>query len=106
MNTKQIKLSLRNAINKITGKQVLIDEFYSLSFQLCEMSDNTPVGTPLKKQIMDRINSILEQETVYTQHGFYIDSYNPYKGSKATTQKKIEALKMALESFTRLQNVH
>ena len=106
MNTKQLKLSLRDAINKITGKKVLIDEFYSLSHRLCEMSDNTPVGTPLKKQIMNSIDSILEQETVYTQHGFYIDSYDPYKGSKATTQKKIEALKMALESFTRLQNVH
>ncbi|MDE6481461.1 MAG: hypothetical protein K2L25_01405 [Alphaproteobacteria bacterium] len=105
MNTKQIRLKFRDAINKITGKDVLIKEFYSLSRRLCEISDRTPVGTPLKKQIMNSIDSILEQETVYTQHGFYIDSYDPYKGSKATTQKKIEALKMALESFTRLQNV-
>ncbi|MDE5615880.1 MAG: hypothetical protein K2I81_03550 [Alphaproteobacteria bacterium] len=103
MNTKQIRLKFRDAINKMTGKQPLIEEFNDLSQQLCELSDKTPVGTPMKKRIMASIDSILEHETISTEHGFYIDSYDPYKGSKATTKKKIDALKAALDTFKAAQ---
>lgn len=92
MNIKQIKLKFRDTINQISGKQTLIDEYNALTSQLCSISDITPVGTPEKEYLRERLDIITESSVVYTGSGSYVKSYNPWKGSKATTRRKIVQL--------------
>ena len=105
MNTRQIRLNFRDAVNKITGKQALIEEYNILTLQLCNISDNTPVGTPMKNYLMEQLDVILERQDIYTRNGIIMDSYDPYEGRKSTTQKKINDMRTLLQTIKQVPNV-
>jgi len=104
MNKKKIRLQFRDAMNRLTGKQVLIDQYNALNSELCRISDNTTVGTPLKKYLLTNLDRITEFKPVDAEYGaYYIDSYNPYRGKKAITKKKIMDLLSLLHTVQQMQ---
>jgi len=105
MDTRQVRLKLRDAVNKFTGKQNLIDQYDDLNMELCNISDRTPNGTPLKRYLRENLDRITEAQTYYTMRGvFCIDTYDPYQGSKAETRKKIADFQSVLQKVREMQS--
>ena len=104
MNTKQIKLKFRDAINRITGKQPLIEEYFALVRELSKISDKTPAGTPLKNYLMEGLDIITEHNIINLGHGVSTaNSYNPYKGPQNITKIKISHLQTMLTHVRNMQ---
>lgn len=89
---KSLKLRIRDSVNKITGKQKVIDDYFKVSQEIAELGvkkdqERDPV-------ITEKINNLYQRvtDTKFIQNGesITIDSYDPYKGSKKETQKRTE----------------
>jgi len=93
---KQIRLNIRDIKNKITGKQQIIDQYNCLISDLAKISAETTNNPALKKYILSTLDEVTESAPVYSANTTYIDSYNPWHGTKAKTRAKINRLMLAL----------
>ena len=99
---KELRLKLRNAKNHIIGKQHIIDEYNALESQICSISDNMHKEDPLKQYVMRNLLKIREERLMFadtTFSAFYVVSYNPWKGTKSKTQRKIQEYKQLLRTI-------
>jgi len=105
MNTKRKQFNLRDDINKIPGKQAVIDQYDTLQMELLEILERTQNGTELKKFLRKKLERITEVQTFYTIHGpICIDTYNPDHASKSATRKKISDLQRTLYAVRKMQS--
>jgi len=91
---KSMYLAFRNGVNKLTGKQSLIDEYNDAVAALAQKSDSMQKG-PQKENLLKQLTKI-EEEQWEIKDGIAsaIHSFNPYliKTSKAKIKSKIALL--------------
>ena len=87
---KQAKISMRNAVHKITGQDKLITEYNALVSKLCYLSDSLP-DSEQKSELMKNLEALTESVLkLVNKDIFYIDSFNPYKiANKKLLEKKV-----------------
>ena len=99
MDAKSLRLKIRDIKNKITGKDKVIEEYNKATMNIANLSDNEK-DPKVKKQLMDLYQNVTDEQWVKSEHGgMAIVDYNPYKGSKKETRKKIEMAKLGLEKI-------
>ena len=93
---KQIRLKVRDAKNKITGKQGIIDEYNSLTQEIAESSDNEK-NADRKKGFQTLYQEVTDEKWETNENGsITISDHNPYKEKKKDTKKKIEIAQQGL----------
>lgn len=99
MGMKELRLKIRDLKNKITGKDKVIEEYNNATMNIANLSDNEK-DPKVKKQLRDLYDKVTDEEWVKTgKTAMAIKSYNPYKGSKKETRKKIEMAKLGLKKI-------
>lgn len=98
---KEIKLKLRDAKNKLTGKQKIIDEYNNLTSDIAHTSDNEE--NPEKKdKLMNLYGEVTRQEWESKEDGsFCVSDHNPYNARKKETKKLINIAKQGLAKINR-----
>lgn len=97
---KQIYLAFRNGINKLTGKQKLIDAYEDAMGVLSAKSDSLRNETE-KKKLIKQLEQISEEKWSETKTGFSISGFNPYliKTPKSKIKSKIDMLYKLMEDY-------
>ena len=94
MNKKELYIKARDSINKLMGKQELIEEYYQALGALSSKSDSL-YGKPEQKALIDKLRQISGEKFVKKgDHAFSIqETFNPYA---ITTPKSKIKTKLAL----------
>lgn len=96
---KKFLLALRNGINKLSGKQSMIDEYEKATDAITSYYDKMKPG-----KAKDDLKKAFEKldETEYTPNGkggIYIGGFNQYKSNKKILKQKIEQSKQIMQQF-------
>ena len=88
-NKGKFLLALRDGINKLTGKQALIDEYEKITSALTKKSDSMENGAQ-KKAFVAQIDKLTEHGVSNDgQGGKNYDNFDAYRASKKVLKQKI-----------------
>lgn len=92
-------LALRNGINKLTGKQELIDEYEQAIHIITHKLDRMNPGAD-KDKLSTELAGITEDRHTYdAKGGYYIGGFDQYKSNKKTLKQKIELTKKLMQQM-------
>ena len=99
---KRLYLAFRDGINKLTGKQPLIEEYNRAVQALFDKSDSLR-GDPKQKELLEQVQQITEEQWIPQENKnvVAIDNFNPYliKTSKAKIKSKLGMLKQLMKEY-------
>ena len=101
MDKRQISIAFRDGINKLTGKQSLIEQYNHAVHVLSRKSDSLS-GKPEQKALLERIEEITESKWFNGEHGTIVStSFNPYLigSTKSKLRTKIDMLNKLMQEY-------
>ena len=97
--SKELRLKIRDLKNKITGKDKVIEEYNKATMEIATLSDKEK-DPEVKKKLLDLYQQVTDEKWEKTgKSSMTVSDYNPYKGSKKKTRKKIEMAKVGLKKI-------
>lgn len=87
---KQAKIKIRDTVNKLTGQDKLIEQYYSILLKLYQLSDNMTdesIKAKLQKDLDKLTESFMKTIKGKYSDSFTIESFNPYKISNRNKLK-------------------
>ena len=102
LTKRQISIAFRDGINKLTGKDSLIEE-YNLAVRALSHKTTSLQGTE-KRKLLDQLKQIEEEEWVNedpTSDIISIKSFNPYliRSTKSKIKAKIAMLHQLMQEY-------
>lgn len=98
-NKHELLLALRNGINKLTGKQELIDEYERAVYIISHKLDKMNSGAD-KDKLSAELARITEESHAYDGEGGYnVGNFDQYKSNKKTLKQKIELTKKLMQQM-------
>lgn len=93
---KKFKLGVRNFINRYSGQQTLINQYYTAVYMIAMASDKSE-SAEFKKRAVNLLHDVQGGETVTDGFAFWDEGvFNPYKPfQKKALRQKIMQLNMA-----------
>jgi len=89
MKNQKLLLALRNGINKLTGKQELIDQYRDIVSDLSKKHDRMESGVK-KTELAKKLDKLTEATAELDgKGGLYLDGFDPYRASKKVLKQKI-----------------
>lgn len=103
VSKKEMYLNFRDAINKLTGKQELIDKYNHAVHALSRKSDSMQAGAQ-KQKLLDQLTKIDEEEWMQEDKNveiYAVKSFNPYAltTSKSAIKAKLVALEQLMQEY-------
>lgn len=98
-NKRKFLLALRDGINKLSGKQALIDEYEKVTDIITRHIDKMDAGKA-KDELLHAFDEL--NEVGYTsgkKGGMYVEGFDQYTSNKKVLKQKIELNKQIMQRF-------
>lgn len=97
---KKFRLGVRNLINRCSGQQTLIAQYYAAVYMIAMASDKSE-SAEFRKRAANLLHDVQGGETVTDGFAFWDEGvFNPYKPfQKKELRQKIERLHSAIKEF-------
>ena len=92
-------LALRNGMNKLSGKQAIIDEYDHATDAITRYIDKMEPGKK-KDDLIKAFEKLAEtKRNSNGKGGISVGGFDPYKNNKKTLKQKIEQSKQIMQQF-------
>ena len=99
---KNLYLAFRNGINKLTGKQALIDEYNHAVEGLIEKSYSLRDKSK-RADLLKQLSQVMEEQWIIqtSDNGVAVEDFNPYliKTSKRKIKSKLDMLNQLMKEY-------
>ncbi len=99
VDKRKLALALRNGINKLSGKQTLIDEYEDATHIIAEYLDKMKSGK--EKENLTKAFEKLDETKLKSdgKGGVSVGGFNQYESSKKTLKQKVAQAQQIMKQF-------